>query len=77
MNSCTGLHGASKAAATKIADILRLALALFGVTVVIVLVGAVDTNVLAGGANSSSHPTPRYLSVKREINAGAKDEDRG
>ena len=70
-----GVYTGSKAAVTAITDTLRLELAPFGVKVVTVVTGAVNTNALSTGVNFELPPNSIYKSIEREIAARARGED--
>lgn len=71
----TGIYAGSKAAMTAITVALRLELAPFGVGVVTVNTGAVNTNTLASGANFKLPAGSVYKSIKKEIAGRARGED--
>jgi hypothetical protein len=71
-----GVYAGSKAAVTAITDTLRLELAPFGVKVVTVHTGAVNTNILTStGTNFRLPPGSVYKGVEKEIAARAMGED--
>ena len=70
-----GLYTGSKAAMTAITDTLRLELAPFGVKVVTVITGAVNTNTLSNGVNFELPADSIYKSIEKEIAARARGED--
>ncbi|KAK3173085.1 hypothetical protein OEA41_006414 [Lepraria neglecta] len=72
-----GLYTGSKAAITAISETFRLELAPFGVRVVTVITGGVETNIFRGkdGANYFKlPPSSKYLSVEKDIAATARGE---
>ncbi|MCJ1392605.1 hypothetical protein MMC18_005475 [Xylographa bjoerkii] len=70
-----GIYAGSKAAVTMITDTLRMELAPFGVKVVTVMTGAIQTKILATGIDFKLPPTSRYFSIEKEIAARARGED--
>ena len=60
---------------TAITDTLHLELAPFGVKVVTVNTGAINTNILSTGANFELPANSIYKSVEKEIAARARGED--
>ena len=63
-----GICAGSKAAVTAISNTLRLELEPFGVKVVTVITGAVNTNVLSSGVDLKLPSTSVYKSIgKRDI----------
>ncbi|CAF9919647.1 hypothetical protein IMSHALPRED_004685 [Imshaugia aleurites] len=75
LDGVTGIYAGSKAAMTAITVALRLELAPFGVGVVTVNTGAVNTNTLASGANFKLPAGSVYKSIKKEIAGRARGED--
>ena len=73
--SISGIYAGSKAAVTAITETLRLEMAPFGVKVLTVVTGAVNTNILSNGVNFQLPPTSRYKSIEKEISAQARGED--
>lgn len=72
----TGFYGASKAALTLASDTLRLELAPFGVKVVSVVTGAIDTNIMTNGSsNYQLPPNSIYKGAFKEIKERATGED--
>lgn len=65
LTSLIGRYAGSKAAMTAISEALRLKLTPFGVTVVMVNIGAVNTNTLVDGINFKLPSTSRKALKKR------------
>jgi 1-acylglycerone phosphate reductase len=70
-----GVYGASKSALTEVSETLRLEMAPFGVSVVTIITGAVESNIMSNGPEFDLPSGSVFASVADNISALAKGKD--
>lgn len=70
-----GLYGASKSALGKVSETLRLEMAPFGVNVITIVTGAVESNLMANGLDFKLPPGSIYAPIAKNIDDLSRGED--